>query len=59
MFPHHENEIAQSECLHEGRALADHWLHNGMVQVGDQKWENLKAMPSRLNGIDSPVSIRT
>ncbi len=32
IFPHHENEIAQSECLHN-RRLANHWVHNGMVEV--------------------------
>jgi cysteinyl-tRNA synthetase len=37
MFPHHENEIAQSECLHVGTPLANHWLHNGMVEVGEGK----------------------
>ena len=36
MFPHHENEIAQSECLHVGTPLANHWLHNGMVEVGEK-----------------------
>lgn len=37
LFPHHENEIAQSECLHDGAPLANHWLHNGMVHVDDKK----------------------
>jgi cysteinyl-tRNA synthetase len=31
IFPHHENEIAQSTCAHEGRPLARYWLHNGML----------------------------
>jgi cysteinyl-tRNA synthetase len=31
VFPHHENEIAQSEC-YSGRALARYWLHNGLLQ---------------------------
>jgi cysteinyl-tRNA synthetase len=30
-FPHHENEIAQSECAHGGRVFARTWLHNGML----------------------------
>jgi cysteinyl-tRNA synthetase len=34
MFPHHENEIAQSECCH-GRAMAKYWLHNGLLRAGD------------------------
>lgn len=36
IFPHHENEIAQSEAAHN-RPLARYWLHNGMVNVGGEK----------------------
>ncbi len=31
VFPHHENEIAQSECAH-GKPLAKYWMHNGLMQ---------------------------
>jgi cysteinyl-tRNA synthetase len=36
-FPHHENEIAQSECAHDGRPFARWWLHNGMLNFGGAK----------------------
>ena len=36
-FPHHENEIAQSRCAHDGAALARYWVHNGFVQIDDAK----------------------
>lgn len=36
VFPHHENEIAQHEAAH-GTTFARHWVHNGMVQMGDAK----------------------
>ena len=36
-FPHHENEIAQSECAHGGRTFARYWLHNGMLTFGGAK----------------------
>ncbi len=36
MFPHHENEILQSEAAN-GRPLANYWVHNGMLQVQDAK----------------------
>jgi cysteinyl-tRNA synthetase len=36
VFPHHENEIAQHEAAH-GTPFARHWVHNGMVQMGDAK----------------------
>jgi cysteinyl-tRNA synthetase len=37
MFPHHENEIAQSTCAHGGRVFARYWLHNGMLTFGGKK----------------------
>ena len=37
MFPHHENEIAQSESVHHGHALARIWMHNGFLQVEGEK----------------------
>jgi cysteinyl-tRNA synthetase len=35
VFPHHENEIAQSECLH-GKPMARYWMHNGLMQASDE-----------------------
>ncbi len=35
MFPHHENEIAQSECCH-GRTMAKYWMHNGLMQASSE-----------------------
>lgn len=37
MFPHHENEIAQSTCAHGGAPFARYWLHNGFVTVQGSK----------------------
>ncbi len=36
IFPHHENEIAQSEAAN-GQPLANYWLHNGMVTINQEK----------------------
>ena len=36
IFPHHENEIAQSECL-SGQTFANYWLHNGYINIDNQK----------------------
>jgi cysteinyl-tRNA synthetase len=36
IFPHHENEIAQTEAA-RGKPLARLWMHNGMVELGDEK----------------------
>jgi cysteinyl-tRNA synthetase len=37
IFPHHENEIAQSRCAHAGAPLARFWVHNGFVDMGSEK----------------------
>ena len=37
IFPHHENEIAQSECACPGPAFARHWVHNGVLTVEGEK----------------------
>jgi cysteinyl-tRNA synthetase len=37
VFPHHENEIAQSRCAHKTPVMARYWLHNGFLQVEGEK----------------------
>ena len=37
VFPHHENEIAQSEGAHHGHPLARYWMHNGFLNVEGEK----------------------
>jgi cysteinyl-tRNA synthetase len=37
IFPHHENEIAQSRCAHGTEVMANFWLHNGFLQVEGRK----------------------
>ena len=37
VFPHHENEIAQSCCAHDTDIMARVWMHNGFVTMGDEK----------------------
>jgi cysteinyl-tRNA synthetase len=37
IFPHHENEIAQSRCAHGTATMANYWLHNGFLQVEGEK----------------------
>ena len=37
IFPHHENEIAQSTCAHGGKPFARHWMHNGYVTADGEK----------------------
>ncbi|MGH8541422.1 MAG: cysteine--tRNA ligase [Stenotrophobium sp.] len=37
IFPHHENEIAQSVCAHGGKPFARYWVHNGFLNVNAEK----------------------
>jgi cysteinyl-tRNA synthetase len=37
VFPHHENEIAQSCCAHDGKAMANIWMHNGFINIDGEK----------------------
>ena len=51
IFPHHENEIAQSRCAHGGAALARYWVHNGFVDMGAEK------MSKSLGNIITPAEL--
>lgn len=37
VFPHHENEFAQSTCAHDGEPFARYWLHNGFLSIDKTK----------------------
>lgn len=37
IFPHHENEVAQSECAHGGRHFVRYWMHNGYINIDGEK----------------------
>ena len=51
IFPHHENEIAQSRCTHGGVPLARFWVHNGFVDMGSEK------MSKSLGNIVTPAEL--
>ena len=46
VFPHHENEIAQSECCH-GKPQAKYWMHNGLMQAATRSARSAAAIPVR------------
>jgi cysteinyl-tRNA synthetase len=54
VFPHHENEIAQSRCAFHTPAMANFWMHNGFLQVEGEKMSkslgNFVTMHELLNG---------
>ena len=37
IFPHHENELVQSSCAHDGEPFARYWLHNGFLSIEHEK----------------------
>ena len=37
IFPHHENEIAQSRCANENETFANYWVHNGFITMSNEK----------------------
>ena len=61
IFPHHENEIAQSEAA-TGQPLARYWLHNGMVKVGGEKMSkslgNFTTIRELLDRPTDPMAVR-
>ena len=46
VFPHHENEIAQSECCH-GKPLAKYWMHNGLMQASQRSRQGRRPQHAR------------
>jgi cysteinyl-tRNA synthetase len=37
VFPHHENEVAQSQCAHDGKLFVRYWMHNGYINIDGEK----------------------
>jgi cysteinyl-tRNA synthetase len=60
VFPHHENEIAQTEAA-RGRPLARLWMHNGMVQFGDEKMSkslgNIRSLEGALDEVGAEALV--
>jgi cysteinyl-tRNA synthetase len=50
IFPHHENEIAQSECL-TGKPFARYWIHNGMLQLVNPETRQVEKMSKSLGNV--------
>lgn len=56
-FPHHENEIAQSETLH-GHAFANYWMHNSMITINSEKMSKSKGNFFTLHDIEKEYDLR-
>ncbi|PSB51093.1 cysteine--tRNA ligase, partial [Chroococcidiopsis cubana CCALA 043] len=61
IFPHHENEIAQSEAV-TGKSLSHYWMHNGMVKVNGEKMSkslgNFITIRELLDRPTDPMAVR-
>ena len=58
LFPHHENERAQSLCAFPGSRFAHYWVHNGMVQVNGQKMSKSLGNVLLVGDIKPPEAVR-
>jgi len=57
IFPHHENEIAQSRCANENETFANYWVHNGFITMSNEKMAKsqgnilkVKDLKNKING---------
>lgn len=57
-FPHHENEIAQSETL-SGKSFANYWLHNSMIYVDNKKMSKSKSNFFTIRDIEEEFDLET
>ena len=56
IFPHHENEIAQSRCAHGTDVMANVWMHNGFLQVEGKKMSKSEGNFVTINDILQRIS---
>jgi len=57
LFPHHENEIAQSRCANDTSVLANYWIHNAFITMSNEKMSKsqgnilkIKSFKDKING---------
>ncbi len=53
VFPHHENEIAQSQAA-TGKPLANYWMHNGFVKISTEKMSKSLGTFPRYGTLSAP-----
>ena len=56
IFPHHENEIAQSRCANENDAFANYWVHNGFITMSNEKMAKSQGNILKINDFKEKVS---
>ena len=56
IFPHHENEIAQSRCANENETFANYWVHNGFLTISSEKMSKSQGNILKIGDFKNKVS---
>tara|TARA_X000000368_G_C22985076_1_gene691759 strand:- start:32 stop:1393 length:1362 start_codon:yes stop_codon:yes gene_type:complete len=56
IFPHHENEIAQSRCANKTKSFANYWVHNGFITVSKEKMSKSQGNILKISDLKKKVS---
>jgi len=56
IFPHHENEIAQSRCTNENETFANFWVHNGFITISNEKMSKSQGNILKIGDFKNNVS---
>tara|TARA_B100002051_G_scaffold217834_1_gene210786 strand:- start:169 stop:885 length:717 start_codon:yes stop_codon:yes gene_type:complete len=56
IFPHHENEIAQSRCANETKSFAKYWIHNGFITMSNEKMSKSQGNILKISSFKNKMS---
>ena len=56
LFPHHENEIAQSRCANDTKVFANYWVHNAFITISKEKMAKSQGNILKINDFKEKVS---
>ncbi len=56
IFPHHENEIAQSRCANDTDAFANYWVHNGFITISNEKMAKSQGNILKINDFKKNIN---
>ena len=56
IFPHHENEIAQSRCANDTKSFAKYWIHNGFITMSNEKMAKSQGNILKINDFKNKIS---
>ena len=56
IFPHHENEIAQSRCANENETFANYWVHNGFITMSNEKMAKSQGNILKINDFKNKIN---